>query len=204
MCFSAAVCVLLALLVAPSNAHAQTKIAVVDLRGAMMQTEDGMSAAATLKRYMKNRQAELDRKQRDLQAEEQELLKQGLFLSRRSMQRRTEHWRLRVIEMQTKAMRYNKQLQQKEASLTKHIARKMMKVIHRVARKRGFDIVVDRGAAPYVRSDLDLTDMVVQMYNRGGSGGGSKGDKQDKGDKAPPPSGKDDAPAPSPPPAPAP
>ena len=70
-----------------STAHAQTKIAAVDLRGAMMQTEDGMSAAATLKRYMKNRQSELDRMQRDLQREEMEIRRQGAVLSRRAMQR---------------------------------------------------------------------------------------------------------------------
>jgi outer membrane protein len=32
--------------------------------------------------------------------------------------------------------------------------------------------VVDKQAVPYVRSDLDLTDRVIQSYNQGGGGAG--------------------------------
>jgi outer membrane protein len=45
-------------------------------------------------------------------------------------------------------------------------------------------VVVDKQAVPYVRSDLDLTDKVIQLYNQGAPA--------DAGDKT----GKEKAPAP--------
>jgi outer membrane protein len=62
---------------------------------------------------------------------------------------------------------YNKELQKKQGELTKPIFQRAMGIIRRIASKEGFDVVVDKQAVPYVRSDLDLTDRVISMYNRG-------------------------------------
>jgi outer membrane protein len=166
-----------------STAHAQTKIAIVDVQGALLQTEDGLKAAATLKNYTQSRQADLNRRQNDLQMEQDEIRKQARLLSRRAIQRRTEHWQRRMVQVQTKFLEYNKTLQKKQANMMSPIMRKMFQVIKRAANRRGVDIVVDKAAVPYARADLDLTDMVVQIYNSGGGGGDDKSD--DKGDKAP-------------------
>lgn len=174
---------LTAFLLVCTSAAEGTRIAVIDLQGALLQTEDGMSAAATLKNYTQSRQADLDRRQKDLQNEQGELQKQARVLSRRALQRRTEHWQRRMVSVQTKFIEYNKALQKKQAGMMSPIMQKLFRVIGRAATKRGFDIVVDRAAVPYARADLDITDLVVQLYNGGGGGGDEpKGD-----DKAPAP-----------------
>ena len=58
-----------------------------------------------------------------------------------------------------------------------------MNIIRRLATQEGFDVVVDKKAVPYVRSDLDVTDRVITMYNSGGAA-----DSADKG-AAPAPKG---------------
>jgi outer membrane protein len=175
----------LALFLVVSTAAAETKIAVVDLQSALMQTEDGMRAAATLKNYTASRQADLDKRQEELQKEQDDLRKQSLLLSRRAIQRRTEHWQRRMLEVQSKFIEYNKTLQKKQSGLMDPILKKLFAVVRRAASRRGFDLVVDKAAVPYARSDLDLTDVVVQMYNSGGGGDGEGDDEG--GDKKDPP-----------------
>ena len=169
------------------TAHAETKIAVVDMQGAMMQTEDGLRAQATIKKFFDRRQQELDHRQEELKRERDELARQAKVLSRASLQRRMEHWQRRMIEVQTLFVEYNKELQKKQAELTQPIIRKMFRVVRHIARRRDIDIVMDKTAVPYARSDLDLTDMVVQQYNTGGGssddqGGDKKGDDEGKKD----------------------
>ena len=48
-------------------ASAQMRVAVVDTQRAVMETEDGLRAQATLKKLFDKRQRELDQKQKDLQ-----------------------------------------------------------------------------------------------------------------------------------------
>lgn len=153
------------------TAAAETKIAVVDLQGALMRTDDGMSAAASLRGFTQSRQADLDRNQKQLAKEEGELRKQAMVLSRGALQRRTEHWQRRMVDVQTKYIEYNKALQKKQADMMNPITKKLFAAVRKAALRKGYDIVVDRAAVPYARSDLDLTDMVVQIYNAGGGGG---------------------------------
>ena len=162
------------------TAAAETKIAVVDLQGALMRTDDGMSAAASLRGYSQSRQQDLDRRQKNLAKEESELRKQARVLSRGSLQRRTEHWQRRMVEVQTKYIEYNKTLQKKQADMMNPITKKLFGAVRKAAQRKGFDLVIDRAAVPFARSDLDLTDLVVQIYNGGGGGGG---DKKKEGDE---------------------
>mgnify|MGYP002624726574 CR=1 FL=1 len=160
-------------MLAPSPAaHAEggTKIAVVDLQGAVMQTEDGIRAQATLKKIFDRRQQELDRKQGDLAKMRQDIERQAKILSRDALARRMEFWQRDMVDLQTVFVDYNKELSKKQSELTAPIIKRMVAIIGKVARQQGHDLVIDRQAAPYARPDLDLTDKVVAMYNAGDVG----------------------------------
>jgi outer membrane protein len=159
------------------TATAETKIAVVDLQGALMRTDEGMGAAASLRGYTQKRQADLDRRQKELAQEEGELRKQAMVLSRGAIQRRTEHWQRRMVEVQTKYMEYNKNLQKKQADMMNPITQKLFASVRTAALRKGYDIVIDRAAVPFAVTDLDITDLVVQIYNGGGGGGTEKKDE---------------------------
>jgi outer membrane protein len=150
------------------DASADARIAVVDVQHAVMQTEDGIRAQATLKKLFDRRQQELDGKQTDLSRAREDIEKQSRVLSREALQKRMEDWQRQMVELQTVFVDYNKELQKKQGELTGPIIKKMMGVISRVAKKSNFELIIDKQAAPYARPDLDLTEQVVQLYNSGG------------------------------------
>ena len=169
-----------------TSAHAQTKVAVVDTQRAIMETEDGLRAQATLKKLFDSRQRELDKKQSDLQKQRQDIEKQRSVLSKAALQKRMESWQRDMVQLQTVFVEYNKELQKKQNELTQPIFQRAMTIIRRLASQEGYDVVVDKQAVPYVRSDLDLTDRVIQMYNQGGSSSSTdKGSKKKPAPKAP-------------------
>jgi outer membrane protein len=169
-----------------SDARADFKIGVVNVQYAVTQTEDGIRATNTFKKVFDKRQQDLDARQTDLEKMKMDIEKQTRILSREALTRRMEDWQKRMVDLQTLFVEHNKELQKRQAELTSPIMKKMISVIGRIAKKNGYDVVVDAQAVPYVRSDLDLTDQVVQMYNGGGSGGGDdKDEKKDDKKEAP-------------------
>jgi outer membrane protein len=163
-----ALAVVVALLAWTSSAEAQAKVGVVDTQRAIMETEDGLRAQATLKKLFDSRQRELDKKQEELQKEREDIEKQRDVLSKAALAKRIEKWQREMMQLQTVFVEYNKELQKKQNELTQPIFQKAMGLIRRLAAQEGFDMVVDKQAVPYVRSDLDLTDRVIQLYNQGG------------------------------------
>jgi len=156
--------------VAPAPARAEGKIAVVDVQQAVMQTEDGIRAQATLKKHFDKRQKDLDAKQEELQKAREDIERQQRILSREALARRMEDWQRRMVELQTVFVDYNKELQKKQSELTGPIIKKLLGIVTRVAKKNGYELILDKQAAPYARPDLDLTEQVVQMYNSGEAG----------------------------------
>lgn len=158
--------------VATPAGAADSKLAVVDTQRAIMETEDGLRAQATLRKLFDSRQRDLDKKQNDLQKEKEDIEKQQNVLSKQAMAARVDKWQREMAALQAVFVEYNKELQKKQGQLTQPIFQKVMGLIRRMATSEGIDIVIEKQAAPYVRSDLDLTDKVITAYNQGGGGGG--------------------------------
>src|SRR6478609_1102161 len=161
-----AVCLSVGLL-APSALAQQLKFAVVDVQRAVMETEDGLRAQATLKKFFDKRQQELDAKQAELQKQREEIEKQSKVLSQQALQKRMEDWQKQMVELQTVFVEYNKELQKKQGELTQPIYGKIVALLRRLATQDGYDAILEKQAVPYMRADLDLTDKVIQLYNSG-------------------------------------
>ena len=170
-----------AVLLGSAEAHAQSKIAVVDTQRAIMETEDGLRAQATLKKVFDNKQRELDKKQEDLQKEREDIEKQRDVLSKAALAKRVDKWQREMMALQGVFVDYNKELQKKQGELTQPIVQKIMGAIRRLATQDGLDLVVDKQAAPYVRSDLDVTDRIITLYNQGAGDDGAKAPGEKKG-----------------------
>ncbi|HVW25934.1 MAG TPA: OmpH family outer membrane protein [Polyangiaceae bacterium] len=163
-CGTLAACTLVSTLA--STALAEMKIAVVDTQRAVMETEDGLRAQAALKKHFDKRQRDLDDKQVALQKEREDIEKQKDVLSKQALQARVDKWQKEMAELQTVFVDYNKELQKKQGEMTQPIFQKTMSIIRRIATQNGYDLVVDKQAVPYHRSDLDLTDRVITEYNQ--------------------------------------
>ncbi len=160
-------------------ASAESKIAVVDVAHVLEGTEEGLRARGILKKEFDKAQQEIDAKQTELRKEQDDIEKQSRILSREAMQKRMEAWQRRMVELQTRYVDHQQRLQKKQGELTQPILRKMMAVIGRLAKKNGYELILDKQAAPYVRQDLDLTDQVIQMYNTGDAGDAAPEEKKD-------------------------
>jgi outer membrane protein len=158
-----------------SAAEAEQRVGVVDVQRAVMQTEDGLRAQATLKKLFDSRQQELNRKQQELQRQKEDIDKQAKVLSKEAFQKRVDEWQKQMVDLQTVFLEYNKELEKKQKELTDPVFEKVLGIIKRIASSENFDLVVDKATVAYVRGDLDLTDRCIQLYNSGGAAAPSGG-----------------------------
>ena len=157
------------LVAAPADAAAQSKIAVVDVRRAVLETEEGLRAQATLKKLFDSRQVELDNKQRKLQAEKEELDKQEKAgkVPKAEIDRKFDDLQKRAIELQQTIVEYQNEMRRKEGELTNPILQKVLGLVRRIAQQEGYEMIIDKATVPYFRTDLEITDRTIQMYNTG-------------------------------------
>lgn len=141
------------------------RIAVVDTNYAIQRSEDGMRAKATLTKQMDQFQAEIRAAETDLQKKREEIDRQKGVLAAPAWQRKVELWQAEVIELQKKHAERTRTLQEKERELFVPVHNKVRDAARQLATKEGYDLLLDSMAVPYSRSDLNLTDKLIQAAN---------------------------------------
>ena len=180
-------------------AHAQTKIAVIDIRRALTETEEGLRVQATLRKLFDARTNEIENKQRTLQQDKETLEKDAAAgkVAKEIIQKKYEGLQKQVAEFQALQLESQREMQRKERELTGPMEQRLMGVIRRIAAQDGYELILDKPAAPYVRADLEVTDRAIQMYNSGQTGDAAPGTPPATGPKAPAAAQKPPAPKPA-------
>ena len=170
--------------VSRGTARAEGKIAIIDLRRAMTESERGLRVQARLKQLFDVKQAELDEKQKGLMAGKAELEKDAKAgkLGKELLQKKYDALQQQAMDFEKLAGDYQREMQRQDNELSTPIVQGLMALVRRVSSQNGYDIVIDRQAAPYFRSDLDITDRLIQLYNAEEGPAG-----EDKGPGATPP-----------------
>jgi outer membrane protein len=151
-------------------AAAPAKIAVMNVRNAIVATSEGKLAQAQLQSQFAPKQNELQNLQKqieDLQAklnagartlsddEKAKMQRDGEMLSRR-MQRGTDD--------------LNEELNAAQSEIVDSIGRKMLEVLDRYSRENGFTVVLDTSAqgspVVYGSSQSDITQEIVRLYDQ--------------------------------------
>jgi outer membrane protein len=165
-----------------STVDAQVKIGVVDLQRAINETEDGRQAKRRLKKLFDERQKSLNAAQESLKTQKESLERQQDVLSEDALKKKLEKYQSDLMELQNEYVQYQQELSTKEAELTQKILEKMQGILRRIGQTDGYTLIVEanEGGIVWVPSNLDLTDVLIQRYNKQAKQGGASGGKRPK------------------------
>jgi outer membrane protein len=141
------------------------RIAVVDLQRAVMETEDGLRAQSTLRKFFERRQLEMNMRQEELVKKKEDIEKQSKLLSKEAIQRALEEWQGQYDGLQAAYAEYERDRGRRQNEVTAPIYGRVTGLLRKLAQREGYDMVLDRQVVPYAKSDLDLTDQLILMYN---------------------------------------
>src|SRR5262249_31804970 len=121
----------------------------------------------SLKKLLNTQQTDLEAKQDQLKKDREALEKEAKAgkTPQDVLQRKAEAWQKRAVEVQNLSVQYDQEMQRQESQLTAPIYNKVVGILKRTASTDGYDMIINKAAVPHYRSDLDLTDRAIQMYN---------------------------------------
>lgn len=143
------------------------KIAVVDLRRALNETEEGKAAMKKLTKHKDKLQSKVEKKEKEILQMKDSIEKQQNVLTKEALQKKVEEYYRAVTELQQTYMQYQRELMQKETKATQEILNKMADILEQIGKSEGYTVILDRsvGAVVWAPTHLDLTDQLIQKYN---------------------------------------
>lgn len=153
-----------------SASSAPTKIAVINVRNAIVATAEGKQAQAQLQSQFAPKQNELQSLQKSIEELQRKMSEGARTLSddeKGKMQREGE---LKSRQMQRANDDLNEELNAAQGEVVDGIGRKMLEVLDRYARENGYTVVLDTSAqgspVVYGSSNSDITQEIVRLYDQ--------------------------------------
>ncbi len=155
---------------AATAAAAPTKIAVINIRNAIVATAEGKQAQAQLQSQFAPKQNELQNMQKQMEDLQRRMSEGARTLSddeKAKMQREGE---LLSRRLQRGNDDLNEELNAAQGEIVDGIGRKMLEVLDRYSRENGFVAVLDTSAqgspVVYASSQADVTQEIVRLYDQ--------------------------------------
>lgn len=144
-------------------AAAQSKVAIINVQRAIVETAEIKKAQAELEAKFKPRAAEVEKLQKELQ-DIQARLQSGKVTPQEESE-----LQLRGQRRQREYQRVTEDLQgdvdRERTSILQSAGQRMNDVVRKIAEQRGLDVVVDVSNTVYFKAALEITDEVIKAYD---------------------------------------
>ncbi len=167
----------LALAVTLTAQAQQGKFAIINIQGAIISTKDGQKAAAELNNKMAPKKKELEQKQNDINALQDQLNKGQNTLSDTAKNDLYKNIESKKKSLQREMEDAQADLEADQQKLLAQLGQKILAVIERYAKDNGYTMVVDVGSQNtpviYASPSIDITKEVIELYDKSTAGSGS-------------------------------
>jgi outer membrane protein len=151
-------------------AAAPAKIAVMNVRNAIVATAEGKQAQAQLQSRFAPRQNELQGLQKQIEDLQQKLTAGARTLSADEQAKMQRDGELLQHRLQRGTDDLNEELQAAQGEIVDAIGRKMLDVLDRYSRENGYVVVLDTSAqgspVVYGATQIDITKDIVRLYDQ--------------------------------------
>lgn len=150
------------------SANAESKIGYVDVQKAVQATSAGKKAKESLDAEFQKRKGSLDKRKADIEKMGQDLEKKKAVLSEEVLNKKQMELQEEMMKFQKTVGENQLEIQKKQEELVKPILVKMKSIIEKVAKEKGFTVVLENKEqlVLYAAKEADLTEEVIKAFEK--------------------------------------
>ncbi len=157
-----------------AQASNASRIAVINMQQAILDSAEGKKAAGTLKAKYDAKASELQKKKKEVDDLTDDLKKQEKTLSDDARADKQRTIDVKTKELQRAGEDANNEFQQLQSEAINNIGNRIMKVIQAYASEQGFTLVIDNSSPQagilYANPTSDITTEIIRRFDAQSSG----------------------------------
>jgi outer membrane protein len=159
--------VLLFLLNGSPKAEEVVRIAYVDMDRVFGEYVETQKASQELNKEITARRQEITKLENEINTLKEELSTQEILLSKEEKLKRTQEINQKILDLQKYVRDVDIDLSRKEESMTKKLITEILSAVKKVGEKEEYTLVLRKDSLLYSKEDMDLTDEVIKVLNKG-------------------------------------
>jgi outer membrane protein len=147
-------------------AAAETKVAVINMQRAVLESDEITKASNSMQAKFTPRQQEIEKLQRDLQNIQQQLQAGAGKLTQQAEADLTAQGQKKQRDLQRLTEDLQADVDRERNDVLGKSTQKMQEVVKKLAEEKGYDLVVDVSNAVYFKPALEITAEALAAYNK--------------------------------------
>ncbi len=155
-----------------ADKKASFRVGVIDPQSVIEKSKTGSRALAGLKEHAQARQTVMMNDQKELERLKKDFESTQDKMTDEEKKRQQERLGQKYQEWQKRGQEFQQELGEKQKELVQEYMQKIEEATSIVAKRHGFDVVIDKGSETtlkivlYHRDGLDLTNEVIKEFNK--------------------------------------
>ncbi len=149
---------------------APSKVGIIHIQNALIQTKDGQKAAAELEAKFSPKRQEFEKKQQELSQMEAQYRQGANTMSEEAKQKLARDVDAKRKALQRDADDAQAELEQDQNRVLQQLGQKMMGVVNKYAKDNGYTLILDVSSPQtpvvYFANGIDITTDIIQAYDK--------------------------------------
>lgn len=154
----------------PASAQEKVKIGYIDFRKAIQDSQAGKKAKEKFQAEVKKAENDMAKERQQLEQMQADLEKKSRLLKEEELRNLDREFQRRRASYERTRQEWQMELRQRDEEMASEIARDLEKVVAEVGSSEQFTLILERSNILYSDRGIDITDRVVELYNRQGTG----------------------------------
>jgi outer membrane protein len=150
---------------ASATAHADVRLAYVDIQRALNECRAGKAAKIQFRGRIERLQAQLEGEQNEVERLKRELEQKGSLMQPDQRQNLEDDYEKKSRHFQDDYKNARDELQEKDNQVTGAIVRDLATVVREIGAKNGYTMVMEKGTLLWAIPATDITDQVIRAYD---------------------------------------
>jgi outer membrane protein len=168
-------------IVTAATAHADVRIAYVDVQRALNECRAGKAAKTQFHGRIERLQSQLEGEQSDVERLKRELEQKASLMQPDQRQNLEEEYEKKLRQFQDDYKNSRDELQERDNQVTGAIVRDLAVVVRQIGQRSGYTMVMEKGTLLWATPATDITDQVIRAYDAMNVKAGSLGEEAGQG-----------------------
>lgn len=153
-------------LLATASLASAANIAVIDLQAALMQSKQVQEEFKQAEQKLSSEQNRVRQLAEEVRSLQEKMQRDESIMSADQKRQTSKEIEEKAQEYQFLGSRLQKQLQEIEQEIINRNRPKLEKAVNDVIKEKKLDLLLDKQAAPFAKSEFDITSAVINKLNK--------------------------------------
>jgi len=155
----------MAMFACPAFAADIAKIGVVDFQRILTESEAGKDIQAQLQKKGREMETDIRELGNEIETLREKLNQETMVMSRKKREEKQRELDIKKYDFQSKQKQYQSQLRELENKLLEKLQTEVFSLAEKIGKKEGYLLIIEKSAAIYYPSSIDITDRLIERYN---------------------------------------